>query len=37
MPLLDGTEAARTIRGGKGPNSRTPIFGISANLPEESA
>ncbi|HPS56570.1 MAG TPA: ATP-binding protein [Spirochaetota bacterium] len=37
MPVLDGMEAAGKIRHGSGPNSRTPIYAISADLPEDSA
>ena len=37
MPVLDGMEASKKIRHGNGPNSSTPIFAISADLPEDSA
>ena len=36
MPRLDGVSAARRIRGGSGPNRRTPIVALTAHtLPED--
>lgn len=38
MPVMNGVEAARAIRGGEGPNRLTPIVGLTAHaLPEELA
>ncbi|MFN3261332.1 MAG: ATP-binding protein [Pikeienuella sp.] len=38
MPVMNGVEAARAIRGGDGPNRLTPIVGLTAHaLPEELA
>ncbi len=38
MPVLDGVEAARRIRASRGPNARTPIIALTANvLPSEVA
>ncbi len=37
MPLLDGIEACRIIRSGSSPNTATPIYAISADIPEDSA
>ncbi len=38
MPVMNGVEAARTIRAGDGLNRRTPIIGLTAHaLPEELA
>ena len=37
MPVLDGTDASKIIRAGTGPNRNTPIYAISADLPEYSA
>lgn len=35
MPVLDGLAATRAIRAGKGPNAKTPVIALSANvLPE---
>lgn len=31
MPVLDGFEATRLIRGGDGPNAATPILAVTAN------
>jgi CheY-like chemotaxis protein/HPt (histidine-containing phosphotransfer) domain-containing protein len=36
MPGMDGVEAARIIRGGTGPNTRTPIVAVTAHaMPQE--
>ncbi|PZQ63528.1 MAG: hypothetical protein DI570_08625 [Phenylobacterium zucineum] len=32
MPVMDGPSAARAIRAGQGPNVRTPIVAVSANV-----
>ncbi|WP_425053119.1 ATP-binding protein [Psychromarinibacter sp. S121] len=38
MPVMDGPEAARTIRSGTGPSAATPIIAVTAHaLPEEIA
>ena len=37
MPVLDGMKASMQIRSGSGPNISTPIYAISADLPEDSA
>ena len=38
MPVMDGPEAARTIRSGNGPSKTTPIIAVTAHaLPEEIA
>ncbi len=38
MPVMNGVEAARAIRGGDGPNRLTPIVGLTAHaLPAELA
>ncbi len=38
MPVVDGLEATRAIRAGRGPNRDTPIIAFSANvMPEQTA
>ena len=32
MPVMDGFEATKAIRLGKGPNQRTPIIALTANM-----
>ena len=36
MPVMDGYDAARTIRAEKGPNGNTPIIAMTANADEMS-
>jgi len=35
MPVMDGIEATRLIRGGAGPSAAAPIFAMTANASEE--
>ena len=37
MPVMSGSDAARQIRRGQGPNARTPIVAFSADSGEEAA
>ena len=35
MPVIDGVEATRRIRAGRGPNAATPVFALTANALQE--